>query len=158
MGAEPEITFSTCFGAPFMVHRPGFYADLLKRKIERYGSNCWLQPKGPIYNPPSFYSGLDKSYFYNKLDDAEGFAEEAAESHRLGFDGKTLIHPKHIAACQEAFSPSARDIKRARQLVAACEGAGGAVSFDGEMVEAMHLASARRLLERAGVGESDAKS
>jgi phosphoenolpyruvate carboxykinase (ATP) len=42
LGEEPEITFSTCFGGPFMVHHPTFYADLLKRKIERYGVNCWL--------------------------------------------------------------------------------------------------------------------
>ncbi len=42
IGAEPEITFSTCFGAPFMVHHPMVYADLLKRKILRYGVTCWL--------------------------------------------------------------------------------------------------------------------
>lgn len=35
LGEEPEITFSTCFGAPFMVHHPSKYAELLKRKIER---------------------------------------------------------------------------------------------------------------------------
>jgi phosphoenolpyruvate carboxykinase (ATP) len=46
LGSEPEITFSTCFGAPFMVHHPAFYADLLKRKIERYGANCWLLNTG----------------------------------------------------------------------------------------------------------------
>ncbi len=37
IGAEPQTTFSTCFGAPFMVHHPSVYADLLRRKIERYG-------------------------------------------------------------------------------------------------------------------------
>ncbi len=42
LGEEPEITFSACFGGPFMVHHPSFYADLLKRKILRYGVNCWL--------------------------------------------------------------------------------------------------------------------
>lgn len=42
LGEEPEITFSTCFGAPFMVHHPARYAELLKRKIERHGVNCWL--------------------------------------------------------------------------------------------------------------------
>ncbi len=42
LGEEPEITFSACFGAPFMVHKPIFYADLLKHKILRYGVNCWL--------------------------------------------------------------------------------------------------------------------
>jgi phosphoenolpyruvate carboxykinase (ATP) len=46
MGEEPEITFSACFGAPFMVHHPAFYADLLRRKIERYGANCWLLNTG----------------------------------------------------------------------------------------------------------------
>jgi phosphoenolpyruvate carboxykinase (ATP) len=46
MGKEPEITFSACFGAPFMVHPPGFYADLLKRKIQRHGVNCWLVNTG----------------------------------------------------------------------------------------------------------------
>jgi len=34
---EPEITFSACFGGPFMVHKPAYYAELLRRKIERYG-------------------------------------------------------------------------------------------------------------------------
>jgi phosphoenolpyruvate carboxykinase (ATP) len=46
LGEEPEITFSTCFGAPFMVHHPSKYAALLKRKIERYGVNTWLLNTG----------------------------------------------------------------------------------------------------------------
>jgi phosphoenolpyruvate carboxykinase (ATP) len=46
LGKEPEITFSACFGAPFMVHHPYFYADLLKRKIMRYGVSCWLVNTG----------------------------------------------------------------------------------------------------------------
>jgi phosphoenolpyruvate carboxykinase (ATP) len=46
LGKEPEMTFSTCFGAPFMVHHPAFYADLLKRKITKYGVHCWLVNTG----------------------------------------------------------------------------------------------------------------
>jgi phosphoenolpyruvate carboxykinase (ATP) len=46
LGIEPEITFSACFGGPFMVHTPGFYADLLRRKIEHYGVSCWLVNTG----------------------------------------------------------------------------------------------------------------
>jgi phosphoenolpyruvate carboxykinase (ATP) len=46
LGQEPEITFSACFGGPFMVHTPGFYANLLRRKIERYDVNCWLVNTG----------------------------------------------------------------------------------------------------------------
>jgi len=48
LGKEPEMTFSTCFGAPFMVHHPYFYADLLKRKILKHGVNCWLVNTGWI--------------------------------------------------------------------------------------------------------------
>jgi phosphoenolpyruvate carboxykinase (ATP) len=51
LGKEPEITFSTCFGGPFMVHHPYKYAELLKRKIERYGVNCWLVNTGWIGGP-----------------------------------------------------------------------------------------------------------
>jgi len=46
LGVEPEITFSTCFGAPFMVHHPHDYAALLKAKILRYKSDCWLVNTG----------------------------------------------------------------------------------------------------------------
>jgi phosphoenolpyruvate carboxykinase (ATP) len=51
LGAEPEITFSTCFGGPFMVHHPAFYADLLRRKLLRYGVNCWLLNTGWVGGP-----------------------------------------------------------------------------------------------------------
>jgi phosphoenolpyruvate carboxykinase (ATP) len=43
---EPEITFSACFGGPFMVHKPAYYAELLRRKIERYKVKCWLVNTG----------------------------------------------------------------------------------------------------------------
>ena len=85
---------------------------------------------------------------FNRLDDPDGFAAEAAESRRLGFDGKSLIHPDQIAPCHRAFAPSAAEIDRARRLVAAATG--GAERFDGAMIERMHVETARRLLDRAG--------
>ncbi len=48
---EPEITFSACFGGPFMVHTPAFYANLLRQKIERYGVSCWLVNTGWVGGP-----------------------------------------------------------------------------------------------------------
>lgn len=51
LGEEPEITFSTCFGAPFMVHHPSFYAGLLKDKITRFEVNCWLLNTGWVGGP-----------------------------------------------------------------------------------------------------------
>jgi phosphoenolpyruvate carboxykinase (ATP) len=46
LGIEPEITFSTCFGGPFMVHTPYTYAEMLKSRIIKYGANCWLVNTG----------------------------------------------------------------------------------------------------------------
>lgn len=46
LGIEPEITFSACFGSPFMVHHPYLYADLLRKKIEKHGAKVWLVNTG----------------------------------------------------------------------------------------------------------------
>jgi len=84
---------------------------------------------------------------FNSLDDAEGFAKEATAGRRLGFDGKSLIHPNQIAACHKAFAPSAAEIDRAKALVAAFQG--GAERFGNEMIERMHVEAALRVLDRA---------
>ena len=87
---------------------------------------------------------------YNQLDDLEGFAAEAAEGRALGFDGKSLIHPSQIAPCHAAFTPSDTEISRAERLLAAATG--GAERFEGQMIERMHVETARRLLARNGRG------
>ena len=46
LGNEPQATFSTCFGAPFMPRHPSVYANLLGEKIEKHGVNCWLVNTG----------------------------------------------------------------------------------------------------------------
>ena len=85
---------------------------------------------------------------YNQLDDLDGFAAEAAEGRMLGFDGKSLIHPSQIAPCHAAFAPTDEEIARAQRLVEAATG--GAERFEGEMIERMHVESARRLIARYG--------
>jgi len=46
MGSEPQATFSTCFGAPFMALQPSVYANLLREKISRHKTDCWLVNTG----------------------------------------------------------------------------------------------------------------
>ena len=46
LGIEPEIAFSACFGAPFMVHHPFKYADMLRAKMKKHDANCWLVNTG----------------------------------------------------------------------------------------------------------------
>jgi citrate lyase beta subunit len=84
---------------------------------------------------------------FNRLDDLEGFLTEAEDGRRLGFDGKSLIHPDQIAPCHRAFGPTGAELDRARRLVDAFRG--GAERFNNEMIERMHVEAAQRVLERA---------
>ena len=90
---------------------------------------------------------------FNRIDDAEGLAAEAAQGRLYGYDGKSLIHPSQIAAANRAFSPSEIEIAQARAVVAAFAADGaqglGAIQVDGAMVERLHLDQARALLARA---------
>jgi citrate lyase subunit beta/citryl-CoA lyase len=89
---------------------------------------------------------------FNGLDDELGFEREARQARAFGFDGKTLIHPRQIAPCNRAFSPSSEEAAWAQAVVEgfkAVEGlipAPGAIRVDGHMVERLHLDHARRIL------------
>ena len=84
------------------------------------------------------------------LSDEEGFALSCRQGRELGFDGKTLIHPKQIASANLAYAPSAEEIERSRRVIAAhaeADAAGkGVVLVDGKLIEGLHVENARRLL------------
>lgn len=87
------------------------------------------------------------------LNDDEGFAHSCRQGRDLGFDGKTLIHPKTIAACNEAFAPAADEVAFSRRIIAAhaaavAEGK-GVVLIDGKLIENLHVENARRLVALA---------
>lgn len=83
----------------------------------------------------------------NSLDDALAIETEAAQARAWGCDGKTLIHPNQIVPTHAAFTASAAERDQAQRLIAAYEAAGGgAVRFEGKMIEALHVAAARRVL------------
>jgi citrate lyase subunit beta/citryl-CoA lyase len=84
---------------------------------------------------------------FNRIDDPGGLQSECEESRNLGFDGKSLIHPGQIEPCHRAFAPSPAEVELAERLIAAA--GGGAERFEGRMIERMHVAQARRTLERA---------
>jgi citrate lyase subunit beta/citryl-CoA lyase len=85
---------------------------------------------------------------YNDLGDTEGFERECIQARDMGFDGKTLIHPNQVAACNAAFSPAADEVAQARKIIAAFgqpeNKDKGVVQVDGRMVERMHAEMARR--------------
>jgi citrate lyase subunit beta/citryl-CoA lyase len=87
------------------------------------------------------------------LDDDAGFIESCRVSRALGFDGRSLIHPKQIVGANEAYAPSQADIARARKIVeahrAAAADGSAVVVVDGCLVEFLHVREAERLLAQA---------
>ena len=87
------------------------------------------------------------------LADDEGFAASCRQGRELGFDGKTLIHPKQIEAANAAFAPDAAEVEWSRRIIAAHEEAAragkGIVLVDGKLVENLHVEDARRTVALA---------
>ena len=95
---------------------------------------------------------------YNDVRDAAGFEAECLEARRLGFDGKTLIHPEQVEPCNRAFSPSRQELEHAHRVIEAFEQAGQArtavTTVDGRLIESLDVDSARRVLASAEPGEA----
>ncbi|HQR27194.1 MAG TPA: CoA ester lyase [Nocardioides sp.] len=85
---------------------------------------------------------------YNDVKNLDGFLAECRQGREMGFDGKTLIHPGQVEGANEAFAPSAQAVEDARGILAAWEaGRGsGVVTYNGRMVENLHVESAERVL------------
>ena len=87
------------------------------------------------------------------LDDEPGFAAACRQARDMGYDGKTLIHPKTVALANEIFAPSPEEIAWARSvMVAHAEAVAqgkGVVVVDGRLVENLHVGEARRLVALA---------
>jgi len=123
LGAEPKITFSACFGAPFMVHHPAFYADLFRRKIERYGVSCWLLNTGWVGGPFGVGKRISIQYTRAMLSAALRGDLDAVDYYRdpvFGFEvpeqcpgvPDSVLHPAQSWPGEEAY------MKKYRQLAA----------------------------------------
>jgi citrate lyase subunit beta/citryl-CoA lyase len=87
------------------------------------------------------------------LEDDQGFAAACRQGRELGFDGKTLIHPRQIESANQAFAPGAAEVAQARRIIEAHAEAmregRGVVMVDGRLIENLHVAEARRQVELA---------
>jgi citrate lyase subunit beta/citryl-CoA lyase len=84
------------------------------------------------------------------LDDVDGLSAACRQGAEMGFDGKTLIHPKQIAPANAAFSPSPEAVAWSRRIIEAHAEADrqgqGVVVIDGKLVENLHVSDAHQLL------------
>jgi citrate lyase subunit beta/citryl-CoA lyase len=87
---------------------------------------------------------------YSDFSNVDGFAHECTQGRDLGFDGKTLIHPGQIEACNAIFTPPEEEVAEARKIIAAFErpenASRGAIQIDGRMVERLHAEMAKRTI------------
>ena len=90
---------------------------------------------------------------YNDISDTDGFEAECVQSRQFGFDGKTLIHPDQIDACNRLFAPSTAETEHARRVIEAFEQAKaagqGVATVNGQMIENLHVANSHRVLALA---------
>ncbi len=84
------------------------------------------------------------------LEDMEGFEAACRQGVEMGFDGKTLIHPRTVEPANRVFAPSDDDVAWARRVMEAHEAARkegqGVVVVDGKLVENLHVANAERIV------------
>jgi citrate lyase subunit beta/citryl-CoA lyase len=84
------------------------------------------------------------------LEDDTAYRQVCAQGRRLGFDGKTLIHPKQIATANEIFAPAAEEVEKAHEIIDAWEHARsegrGITLVRGRLVETLHVEEAKRTL------------
>lgn len=90
---------------------------------------------------------------YLDLADADGFAQSCVQGLEMGFDGKTLIHPKQLEAANRVFAPSEADIEFSQRIIVAhaeavAEGK-GVVVVDGKLIENLHVQDAQRIVALA---------
>jgi citrate lyase subunit beta/citryl-CoA lyase len=100
-------------------------------------------------------AGVDRlDTVYTDIADLDGLRRECEDGVAMGFSGKISIHPSQIEVINAVFTPDKALVAEARELVALFEEhrARGAYAFrfNGQMVDAPHLARARKLIERAG--------
>jgi citrate lyase subunit beta/citryl-CoA lyase len=90
---------------------------------------------------------------YLDLNDEAGFEFACRQGHELGFDGKTLIHPKQVGPCNKVFTPRPEDVAWSRRIIEAHAAAAargeGVVVVEGKLVENLHVESARRVVGMA---------
>jgi citrate lyase subunit beta/citryl-CoA lyase len=98
---------------------------------------------------------------YNDLKDLEGFEAECLQGRQWGFDGKTLIHPGQLDACNRVFAPAAEEIEKSQKIIAAFTEARakglGVATVDGRLIENLHVDNARRILALAEAIEKTAE-
>jgi citrate lyase subunit beta/citryl-CoA lyase len=133
------------------------YATSLKTTRSKEGTELYFA-RSMVVNAARSAGIYALDTVFADLDDEEGFRKEVRLIKQLGFDGKSIISPRQIAAVHEEFAPTRREIEHARRVIAVIEEAeskrSGVIALDGKMVDKPIVDRARRTLELARISGS----
>jgi citrate lyase subunit beta/citryl-CoA lyase len=92
---------------------------------------------------------------YGDVNDDEGFLREVQIAKQLGFNGKSLVHPRQVELLHRAYAPTQTELERAKRVIAAADAAHrnglGVVSLDGKMIDPPVVHEAELVLSRVQV-------
>lgn len=92
---------------------------------------------------------------WQEVNDIDGLIKDATNARKLGYSGKTLIHPSHIIPVHDIFRPTKKQIEWAEKVLAALQDAfekgntKGAILLDGKMIDAVHYKQAKSVIKAA---------
>lgn len=92
---------------------------------------------------------------WQEVNDIDGLIKDATNARKLGYSGKTLIHPSHIIPVHDIFRPTKKQIEWAEKVLAALHDAfekgntKGAILLDGKMIDAVHYRQAKSVIKAA---------
>jgi len=119
---------------------------------------AYARAKVPVDARAAGVNAIDA--IWQKIDDTEGLVRDAMHSKRLGYAGKSVIHPSQIDPVHKVFLPTKSEIEWAKKVVAALgevmqKGSGrGSVRLEGRMIDVVHYKQAKAILDAAGHGET----
>lgn len=123
LGSEPQATFSTCFGAPFLPLHPSVYANLLREKIERHQSQVWLINTGWTGGPYGIGSRIKLPYTRAMISAALSHQLDQATLHKDQYFGlwipdvcpgvpSEILDPQNTWSDQRAYHSQASKLVR----------------------------------------------
>ncbi|HET8857128.1 MAG TPA: CoA ester lyase [Nitrososphaeraceae archaeon] len=112
----------------------------------------YARAKIPVDARAAGISALDS--IWQKVNDVDGLQKDARIAKRLGYNGKSIIHPKHIEPVHKVFVPSQNEIEWAKKVIATLKqiqehgDKRGAFKVDGKMIDAVHIKQAKLVIDR----------
>lgn len=122
-------------------------------EYDDYMSYNYARSKIPVDAKAAGIDALDG--IWQKVNDVDGLIKDAVNAKKLGYSGKTLIHPSHINPVHDIFRPTKKQIEWAKKVLAALKdsfekgNARGAVLLDGKMIDAVHYKQAKAVINAA---------